>query len=286
MVEEVRPLQATFDIENEETETVEGTGFEPGTMYTLLIEREPRGTFMQYGKSPKKNPERAGLYTLSNKTAGKELAADYYAHPDRFEIFAPGLINGQQALVAGKDYEKFKPYLTRVVKLAFKCEENSRLVFMDLPDASGPVVNESHPEWESVSVRLARKFGESPKPKTAWSYSFLHPGVRIKAQIVMVPSKVAGGRDQAVVDIETIELASDTATPQKTLPVEPLDPAIQAVIIEVADGCKGAGQVFKKAMEKLIADKAYATLKDVPTELKGKYYAAISAMKASGDILA
>jgi len=271
--QEAKPLQATFDTD-EEVETVEATGFERGTAYTLVMERAPTGKYMQYGA--KRTDGLAGLYVLGNKVP-KELKADYQQHPDRFEIFRSGEINGQQALVPGSDFDKFKPFLTRTMKVAWKCEENGRLIFMDLPYV--PVVNPSHPEWENISAKLARKMSHDLKAKESFSWSFLHPGVRIKAEIVMKQIK-GTDKENPEIDIDTVTLADEESKPQKTIAPE-LDPEMSAIVLECSDGAKNIAGIIQKV-------KKYLKENDMEAgpEIIGKYMAVASAMKSSGMILA
>jgi hypothetical protein len=81
--EQVKPLQATFDIEDEESEVVEGIGFEPGTKYKFSIEKPPQGKYMQYSAA------KGGLFVLQKKCP-EDLAQQYQKHPDQFEIFTAG----------------------------------------------------------------------------------------------------------------------------------------------------------------------------------------------------
>ena len=271
--DEAKPLQATFDVD-EEVETQEATGFERGTAYTLVMERAPVGKYMQYGA--KRTDGLAGLYVLGNKIP-KELKEEYQKHPDRFEIFTAGEINGQQALVPGADYDKFKPFLTRTMKVAWKCEDNGRLIFMDLPYT--PLVNPSHPQWENAATKLARQMSYNIKAKESFSWSFLHPGVRIKAEIIMKQIK-GTEKENPEIDLDTVELADADSKPQKSLPQE-LDPEMQAVVLECAEGAKNIAGVIQKVKAYLKAEK-----KESGPEVIGKYMAVASAMKSSGDILA
>ena len=276
METEAKPLQAMFDVDDFDSETVEGVGFEPGTKYTFSIEKPPRGQYMQYGAA------KGGLYVLSKKTP-TDLLTSYQKHPDQYEIFAAGELNGQQALIPGKDFEKFKPFLTPVIKVAWVCAENKRLVFMDL-NADKPAVNETHPEWESMAVRIARKLGygvPAPGSKEKFRFDFLHPGVTIQAEIVMVKRKNSE-KEQAVLDIDTITLLDsdgNTDTEQKKI-VEDIDPSIRVTVLDLSDGCKTVPEVLKKVKEHLKKDGA----KPDPS-LLGQYASAITKMKDSKEIL-
>ena len=147
-----KPLQATFDVDDYDAEVVEGTGFEPGVRYEFTLEKGATGKYMQYGAA------KGGLLVLK-KSCPDELAASYKRHPDQFDIFSTGEINGQQALVPGKDFEKFKPYLSKIVDVAWvhQTDSGKRLIFMTLNAGDKMSVNPGHPEWESPAVRLARK---------------------------------------------------------------------------------------------------------------------------------
>ena len=276
MTDEAKPLQATFDVDDYDSETVEGIGFEPGTKYTFSIEKAPRGQYMQYGAA------KGGLYVLSKKTP-KDLLDSYQKHPDQYEIFSTGEINGQQALVPGRDFEKFKPFLTPVIKVAWVCAENKRLVFMDL-NADKPAVNETHPEWESMAVRLARKLGydvPAPGSKEKFRFDFLHPGVTIQAEILMVKRKNTD-KENPVLDLDTIVLLDSEGTVDNTQKkiVDDIDPTIRGTVLDLADGCKTVPEVLKKVKEHLKKDGA----KPDPA-LLGQYASAITKMKDSKEIL-
>ena len=249
---EAKPLQAMFDVGDHEAETVEGTGFEPGTAYTFSIDKEPRGQYMQYGKN--RTDGLANLYVLSKKTPA-DLLAQYQKHPAQFEIFTAGEINGMQALVPGADFDKFAAFLTPVIKVGWKCQENNRIVFMDLGDAGNPVVNPGHPEWESVSVRLGRKMNyDVPEPQIngkknpeKFSWSFLHMGVKIKAEVVMIKARTEGGKENPAIDIDTVELLDsngEAAEPQKKIGDAEADSEMKDKIKELSAGCKTRSNVI------------------------------------------
>ncbi len=294
---EAKPLQAQFDVGNYETETEEGSGFEPGVRYTFRIDKEPVGKYMQYGKTP--NPitiegqtfTPSGLYVLSKKIP-KDLAKSYYAHPDQFEIFAIGEVSGQQALVPGRDFGKFKDFLTPTIKFAWKCEEqNNRLIFQDLGDAAHPVVNPAHPEWESISVKLGRKLGYVPpeskvngKPNPEkFNWGFLHVGVEITAEVVKIPSKDPKYRDTDTIDIDTIQLVSadGRANPQTKITTDDIDADMKVLIMENAEGAKNQSEVFKKVIDALKEKKVAYNSKQ-----KSELLSAIDKMKNAKEILA
>ena len=254
---EAKPLQAMFDVGDHEAETVEGTGFEPGTAYTFSIDKEPRGQYMQYGKN--RTDGLANLFVLAKK-APEDLTIQYHRHPAQFEIFTAGEINGMQALVPGSDFDKFAPFLTPVIKVGWKCQENNRIIFMDLGDAGHPVVNPGHPEWESVSVRLGRKMNyDVPEPNIngkknpeKFSWSFLHMGVKIKAEVVMQKPFKEGGKENPAIDIDTVELLDsngEAAEPQKTIGDADADNEMKEKIKELAAGCKTRSNVINKVRE-------------------------------------
>lgn len=275
-----KPLQATFDIDEYEAEAVEGVGFEPGVRYRFTIEKQPQGRYMQYGAA------RGGLYVLSKKCPD-DLREQYQKHPDQFEIFTHGEINGIQALVPGADFEKFKPYLMKTINVAWVHTTDSgtkRLIFMQLNASEQISVNEGHPEWESFNVRLARKFGidiPNPRDKNApkFNLSFLHPGVAITAEVVMTRRKNQT-RDNAEIDISTIEMddAEEGASQQKI--VDDIDPEIRANVIEHADGCKSVADVIKKIKAFLKEEKI------TDPKVLGQYTTAITKMKDRKEILA
>lgn len=282
---EAKPLQAQFDVGDLEVGTEEGIGFEPGTRYTFSIDKEPQGKYMQYGA--KRTDGLAGLYVMSKKIPA-ELLASYQKHPDQFEIFTAGEINGQQALVPGKDFDKFKQFLTPTIKLGWKCKENNRLVFMDLGDATSPRVNTTHPEWESVSVRLARRLGINvPEPKIngkpnpeKFNWSFLHVGVEISAETLNIKSKDPQYRDQIALDIDTIErlgAGGAAADPQAKLPTDDIDADLKIKIMEAATDAKTPAEVFKKIV---------AAEKGMDSKSKASLLAAITRMKDAKEILA
>lgn len=275
-----KPLQATFDIDEYEAEAVEGVGFEPGVRYRFTIEKQPQGRYMQYGAA------KGGLYVLSKKCPD-DLREQYQKHPDQFEIFTHGEINGIQALVPGADFEKFKPYLMKTINVAWVHTTDSgtkRLIFMQLNASEQISVNEGHPEWESFNVRLARKFGidiPNPRDKNApkFNLSFLHPGVAITAEVVMTRRKNQT-RDNAEIDISTIEMddAEEGASQQKI--VDDIDPEIRANVIEHADGCKSVADVIKKIKAFLKEEKI------TDPKVLGQYTTAITKMKDRKEILA
>ena len=273
-----KPLQATFDVDDYEAEAVEGIGFEPGTKYTFTIEKDKQGKYMQYGAA------KGGLYVLSKK-APKDLVDAYSRHPDQFEIFQSGEINGQQALIPGKDFEKFKPYLSKTISVAFVHTTETgakRLVFMQFNASDQQAVNPKHPEWESYAVRVSRKFGyipPAPGSKEKFSFSWLHPGITISAEIVMTKRK-GSDRENPEIDYETIELLDASGTPeaQQKIVGNEVDPEIKANVMELADGCKTVVEVIRKIKTFLKEEKK--------PELLGKYSEAITKLKDSKEILA
>jgi len=278
---ESRPLQAVFDIDDADAEVVEGTGFEPGVKYHFTIEKMPTGKFMQYGAA------KGGLFVLSKKCP-EELAKAYQAHPDNFEIFSPGEVNGQQVLVPGKDFAQFRPYLSKIIDVTWVHNldsEGKRLIFMSVNAGDRLAVNPGHPEWESPAVRLSRKLGyipPDPKSKEKFSFSFLHPGINIMAEVVQAKQKNKDGTEKLVpkIDIDTIELvdASGKVEAQKTLPDSGIDPEIRETIKGLAEGCKNSAEVIRKVKKHLT--------ESGETELQGKYVEAISKMRESKEILA
>ena len=276
---QAKPLQAMFDIDDEESEIVEGIGFEPGVKYRFEIEKKPQGKYMQYGAA------KGGLFVLSKKCPD-DLAAQYQKHPDQFEIFTAGEINGIQALVPGRDFEKFKPYLNKSISVAWVHNTDSgakRLVFMNLNSDEKTAVNPTHPEWESRNVRLARKMGidvPGPGTKEKFSLSFLHPGIAIMAEVVMVRRK-NDTKDRAELDMESIEPAEagePGASPQQKIEND-IDPEIQANVLEQADGCKTIADVIKKVKVFLKNEKI------TDPAVLGQYTTAITKMKARKEIL-
>lgn len=285
MSDEPKQLQATFDVDDYDAEVVEGTGFEPGVKYLFKLEKPPAGKYMKFGAA------KGGLFVLSKKCP-EDIAAAYQKHPDQFEIFAYGEVNGQQALIPGRDFEKFKPFLNKTLDIAWVHETESgskRLVFMSLNAGDKISVNPGHPEWESPAVKLARKVGyEPPSPKNKdgspnkerFSFSFLHPGVTITAEVLRVKQK-GSDKEREILDVDTIEPASsDGSAPdaQKQLESD-IDPEIKMMVIELAEGCKTAVEVIKKVKTHLkdSGEKDPAVL--------GKYSEAISKMKVAKEIL-
>lgn len=280
VAEQAKPLQATFDIEDEESEVVEGIGFEPGTKYKFSIEKPPQGKYMQYSAA------KGGLFVLQKKCP-EDLAQQYQKHPDQFEIFTAGEINGLQALVPGKDFDKFKPYLNKTVSVAWVHTTDSgqkRLVFMQMNSDEKVAVNPKHPEWESRNVRLARKLGydvPAPGSKEKFNLSFLHPGVTIEAEVVMVKRK-GSDREYPEIDVESIELVSADGTkePQTKIAEDDIDPEIKMTVLELAEGCKNTVEVIKK-VKKHLADSG-----EKDPKVLGQYSEAITKMKTRKEILA
>jgi len=275
----VKPLQATFDVDDYDAETIKGIGFEPGVAYQFTIEKKPQGKYMQYGAA------KGGLFVLK-KTCPEELVQAYKKHPDQFELFTAGVINDQPALVPGKDFEKFEPYLSMMVDFAWVHNTESgqkRLVFMSLNASAKESVNPSHPEWESRNVRLSRRLGYTPpepKSKEKFTLNFLHPGVTISAEVLMVKQKNSD-RVRAQLDESTIEIVGTdgAAEPQQKLAQDGIDPEIQVTVIELSEGCKSVPEVLKKVKKHL------ADTKTSSTELLGRYATAITQMKERGEIL-
>lgn len=276
MADQQKPLQAIFDTGDEEYEVTEGIGFEPEVKYRFSLEREPQGKYMQYGAA------KGGLYVLSKKCP-TDLSNQYQKHPDSFEIFTAGEINGQQALVPGKDFDKFKPYLSKTISIAWVHATESgqkRLVFMQM--SPNPVVNPTHPEWESQIVRLARKLGydvPEAKSKEKFNLSFLHPGVTIDAEVVMAKRK-GTDREYPEIDVETIELVSGDSKPAQQKIEDDIDPEIKMTVLELADGCKNTVEVIKKVKQHL-KDSG-----EKDTKVLGMYSEAITKMKSKKEILA
>ena len=239
------------------------------------------GKYMQYGLA--RTDGRAGLFVMNEKK-NPELAASYYKHPDQFEIFANGEVNGQQALIPGPDFEKFRPIMSKVIDIGW-CyttpDEGKRLVFMSVNSGDRLSVNPRHPEWESPAVRIARKLGYTPpdpKSKEKFSFSFLHPGLFITAEVLIVKQK-GSERTRPQLDIDTIEVVSGDSEPQKNISEDDIDPEIKMTILEMAEGCKSAVEVIKKV-------KAYLKEQKVTDPaMLGHYSAAISRMKDRKEIL-
>jgi hypothetical protein len=288
MAQEPRPLQAQFDPDEIEVEVQEGIGFEPGVMYRFTLEKPPSGKYMQYGT--KREDGLAGLYVLSKKCP-KDLLDQYQKHPDQYEIFTNREINGQQALIPGKDFDQFKPFLSRLLDIAwvYESEEGGkRLIFMSFnPDYV--TANDKHPgdrSFESPGVCLARKLGMGIKAHDKFTWSFLHPGVAIEAEVEMVQKK-GDTRERPQIIFDTIVKASDggpsgsSGSAQKKI-ADDIDPEIKMTVMELADGKKTVVEVIK-------AVKAH--LKDENLEkaemsaLLGKYSDAINKLKNSGEIL-
>jgi hypothetical protein len=274
--EDAKPLQATFDPGEEDEETVEGIGFEPGVKYRFAIEKPPVGKYMQYGQA------KGGLFVLSKKCPA-DLVQQYQKHPDQFELFTAGEVNGMQALVPGKDFEKFKPFLTKTINWAWVHTTDSgqkRLIFAQM--SPKPIVNPKHPEWESQIVAFARKLGAEVPEKAGIKFdsSFLHPGVTIEAEVVMVKRK-GTDREYPELDFDTITLISADGEPQaqKTLS-DDIDPEIKMTVLELAEGCKSAVEVIKKVKAHL----KESGEKD--PKVLGDYSTAITKMKDRKEILA
>ena len=286
MTDEQRPLQALFNPDDYEGDVTEGIGFEPGVRYTLTIDKPPTGKYMQYG--PNQPPEKAnlaGLYVLARKCP-EDLKRQYIAHPDQFEIFTPGEIDGQQALIPGKDFEKFKPFLTPTITVGWVHTTESgakRMVWMQL-NARGESANPNHPEWESYNVRLARRMGvKVPEPgsKEKFSLSFLHVGVAITAEVEMVKRK-GDTRERAQIVLESVEPANaeETGAKQQTITESTdIDPEIHATVLELAEGCTKVTEVIKKVKAYLKEEKI-----EEPDAL-AKYSTAITRMKDRKEIL-
>ena len=281
MAQEPRPLQAQFDPDEIEVEVQEGIGFEPGKMYRFTLEKPPTGKYMQFGAA------KGGLYVLSKKCP-KDLSEQYQKHPDQFEIFTSGEINGQQALIPGKDFQQFKPFLNRMLDVAWVYESDGggkRLVFMSFnPDYV--TANDKHPgdrSFESPGVVLARKLGIAIKPHDKFSWSFLHPGVAIEAEVEMIQKKGdTRERPQLVFDsIIKADESTGAASPQQKI-VDDIDPEIKMTVIELADGKKTVVEVIK-AVKVHLKDENLE--KAEMSELLGKYSDAINKLKQSGEIL-
>ena len=288
MVDEQKRLVPMFDIDDNDAEVVEGTGFEPGVRYTFTIEKPPTGKFMQYGQA------KGGLLVLSKKCP-EELTKAYHSHPDSFEIFAPGEIAGMQGLIPGKDFEQFAPYLSKIIDVTWvhNMESGKRLVFMSVNAGGKQSVNTHHPEFESQAVKLSRKMGYvPPEPKNKdgtpnaerFSFSaFLHPGTTISAEVVKVKQKNKDGTEKLVdkLDVETIEPATlDGQKPeaQQSIKENEIDPEIKMRIVDLAEGCKTSSEVIKKVKAELKANDELAQL--------GAYASAIQILKDRKEILA
>ena len=284
--EAAKQLQATFDVDDYDAEVVEGTGFEPGKMYQFKLEKPPVGKYMKYGAA------KGGLFVLSKKCP-EDLFKAYNKHPDQFEIFENGEINGQQALIPGKDFDKFKPYLNKILDMAWVHETDGggkRLIFMSVNASDKISVNPGHPEWESPVVKLARKMGYNPPApknkdgtpnKERFSLSFLHPGVTIQAEVLRVKQK-GSDKEREILDVDTIEpVSSDGSAPETQKKLESdIDPEIKMTIIDLAEGCKTTVEVIKKVKAHL------KEIKDTDPAMLGKYSDAISKMKTAKEILA
>jgi hypothetical protein len=283
MAQEPRTLQAQFDPDEIEVEVQEGIGFEPGVSYRFTLEKPPSGKYMQYGAA------KGGLYVLSKKCP-KDLSEQYQKHPDQYEIFTYGEVNGQQTLIPGKDFDQFKPYLSRLLDIAwvYESEEGGkRLVFMSFnPDYV--TANDKHPgdrSFESPGVCLARKLGMNIKAHDKFTWSFLHPGVAIEAEVEMIQKK-GDTRERPQLVFDTIKKAEDgsgtAVSPQKKLS-EDIDPEIKMTVIELAEGKKTVVEVIK-AVKLHLKDENLE--KAEMAELLGKYSDAINKLKQSGEILA
>jgi hypothetical protein len=283
---DTKPLQAQFDPDEIEVEVSEGIGFEPGVMYRFTLEKPATGKYMQYGTQ--RTDGLAGLYVMSKKCP-KDLLEQYHKHPDQFEIFANGEVNGQQALIPGKDYETFKPFLSKTLDVAwvYESEEGGkRLVFMSFnPDYVS--ANAKHPgdrAFESPAVILARKLGHDIKPKDKFSWSFLHPGVAIEAEVEMVQRK-GDTKERPVIVFDTIVKAEETGekvSPQKKI-ADDIDPEVKMTVIELAEGKKTVVEVIK-AVKAHLKDENLD--KAEMSALLGKYSDAINKLKNAGEILA
>jgi len=280
-----KPLMAILDIDDYDAEVVEGTGFEAGTKYQFFIEKAPVRKVMQYGAA------KGGLFVLSKKCPD-ELANEYKSHPDQFEIMVPGEINGIQALVKGKDFDKFKPYLSEILDITWVHQNDSgkRLVFMSVNLSERVSVNPGHPEWESAIVKLSRKLGYiPPEPKNKdgtpnkerFSLSFINPGLNIMAEVVKAEQKNKDGTKKLVdkLDQETIEVVTSDgkAQEQTSLKSDGIDPEVKSMVLEFAKGAKTISDISKKA-------KAYLKENDEIARL-GEYASAIQVLKDRKEIL-
>ena len=280
---EAKPLQAMFDVGDEDYEVTEGIGFEQGVKYRFSLEKPPQGKYMQYGGSKVIDGKNySNLYVLSKKCPA-DLADQYQRHPDQFEIFTPGEINGMQALVPGADFEKFKPFLTQTINIAWVHTTDAgtkRLVFMQM--SPKPVVNPKHPEWESAIVRIARKLGvdvPESKDKGRFNISFLHPGVTIEAEVDMIQRK-GDTKERPNINIESITVPTTSAEPQQKIEqANDIDPEIRAVISELAEGEKSIVKLLKKIKEHLKSEG------EVDPAVAGKYAEAATKMKDRKEIL-
>jgi hypothetical protein len=284
MTEIVKPLQATFDVDDYAPEVGEGVGFEKDTRYEFVLEQSPKGTYIQYGS--KREDGLANLYFLK-KQCPKDLSEAYKKHPDQFEIFTIGEINGQPAQIPGKDFEKFRPFMSKTLDITWVyllSDGNKRLVFMRMGADDKLRISvdpQNHPEWDSDIVRLSRKCGyipPNPKSKERFSMDWLHPGLTISAEVVMEKQKV--GPDRAKIDINTIEVVSTDgkAEPQKKIVEDEIDPEMEMTVIELADGCKSTADVIRKVKAKL--------KDDGKSELQGQYMTVITKLKDAKKILA
>ena len=297
MSQEPRQLQAQFDPDEIDVEVSEGFAFEKGKLYTFVLEQPSRGKYIQYGpQSPKTmvidgvTYPLAGSYSLSKKVP-KELLKQYLSHPDQFEIFTNGDVNGQQALIPGKDFAQFKPFLSGTVDMAWVHESEEggkRLVYMSL-SADRVSISEKHPGdrgFESPAVILARKLGVDIGLKKQFSWSFLHPGVAIEAEVEMVQRK-GDTRERPQIVFDSIQKAdnesgSGSGSPSQSKVADDIDPEIKMTVLELADGCTSVVAVIKKVKEHL---KNENLEKAEMAELLGKYSDAINKLKNSGEIL-
>jgi len=286
MSEIVKPLQATFDVGEYDPEVGEGIGFEAGKSYTFVLEQDPKGTYIQYGS--KREDGLAGLYYLK-KPCPPDLIDTYHKHPDQFEIFAIGEVNGQPAQVPGKDFDKFRPFLSKTLNITWvhtTSDGGKQLVFMPMSADDKIRISadpQNHPEWDSAIVRLSRKCGyipPNPKSKEHFSMDWLHPGLTIGAEVVMKKPKSGTGPERAEIDINTIEVVSTDgkAEPQKKIVEDEIDPEIKMTVIELADGCKSTADVIRKVKAKL--------KEDGKSELQGQYMTVITKLKDAKEILA
>jgi hypothetical protein len=281
-----KPLMAILDTDDYDAEVVEGTGFEEKTKYQFFIEKPPVRKVMQYGAA------KGGLFVLSKKCP-EELVNEYKSHPDQFEIMVPGEINGIQALVKGKDFDKFKPYLSEILDITWvhQNESGKRLVFMSVNLSERVSVNPGHPEWESQIVKLSRKLGYiPPEPKNKdgtpnkerFSLSFIHPGLNIMAEVVKAEQKNKDGTKKLVdkLDQETIEVvtAEGKAKEQQELKPDEIDAEVRMNIQEFAEDAKTVSDINKKVKAHLKESGELNRL--------GEYASAIQIMKDKKEILA
>ena len=294
-----KPLQAILDTDDYDVEVVEGTGFEEKTSYQFVIEQPARRQLMMYGSPSSKTATinghtypLSGLFVLSKKCP-EELRNEYIMHPDQFEIMVPGETNGVQSLVKGKDFDKFRPYLSETLKIVWvhSNESGKRLIFMDVDLNERVSVNPTHPEWESRIVKLSRKLGYiPPEPKNKdgtpnkerFNLSFIHPGLNIMAEVVKAEQKNKDGTKKLVdkLDQETIEVVTAEGKPQeqKELPANEIDAEVRMNIQEFAEDAKTVSDINKKVK---------AHLKETG-ELNrlGEYASAIQILKDRKEILA